>query len=100
MTMNTILSSLKEKLSNDAQILQDSQDTAFKESLQRWSNLGLQVPGAIIKPATELDAVTIVRVAFPFKMADSFNKDARSRLRMNRMCLSCLYLAVTVHGPP
>ena len=71
MTMNTVLSLLKEKLSHDAQILQDPADTAFKESLQRWSNLGLQVPGAIIKPATELDAVTTVRVAFPSKMADS-----------------------------
>ena len=72
--MNTILSSLKEKLSDDAQILQDSSDTSFKESLQRWSNLGLQVPGAIIKPATELDAVAIVRDASRFKVTGSITK--------------------------
>ena len=97
--MDTILSSLKEKLSDDAQILQDSSDTVFKESLQRWSNLGIQVPGEIIKPATELDTVTIVRDAFRFNVIDSIDKDARSRKLVIRMCLSCLYLAVTVHGP-
>ena len=60
-SMDALISFLKSKLSSEAQILRDPSDAAFKDSLQRWSNIGLQVPGAIIKPATELDAVTAVR---------------------------------------
>ncbi len=58
--MDALISCLEGKLSSEAQILRDPSSVAFQDSLQRWSNINLQVPGAIIKPATELDAVTAV----------------------------------------
>jgi hypothetical protein len=60
MSLSTFLSSLKPGLSSGAEVLMDSSDGTFKTVLERWSNEGVEVPGAILRPATELDAITIV----------------------------------------
>lgn len=60
MPLSKFLSSLKPRLSSGAEVLVDSSDNNFKTVLERWSNEGVEVPGAILRPATELDAVTIV----------------------------------------
>jgi FAD/FMN-containing dehydrogenase len=58
-----IATSLQASLSNDAQILTDPDSSSFKESLKRWSDVGIQVPAAIIKAGCEDDVVKIVNTA-------------------------------------
>ncbi|KAL1988299.1 hypothetical protein VTN96DRAFT_274 [Rasamsonia emersonii] len=54
---------LRAKLSSDSHVLTDPQHAEFKDSLQRWSNIDLKVPRAIVRPANETDAVTTVKEA-------------------------------------
>lgn len=61
MKPTSFLKSLKGELSEGTKILTDHDDQEFKISLERWSNLDLQVPAAIVKPISEADIVTIVR---------------------------------------
>ena len=52
---------LRNELSKKSQVLTDQHHSDFKASLERWSNLDLQVPAAIVKPASEEDVVLTVR---------------------------------------
>lgn len=58
-----IATSLKASLSEEAQILIDPESSDFKESLKRWSDVGIQIPAAIIKAGCEDDIVKIVNTA-------------------------------------
>ncbi|KAI9698854.1 MAG: hypothetical protein M1820_007361 [Bogoriella megaspora] len=60
--MDNFLSSLKDNLSIDTEILTKSH-RLFDESLARWSNIDLKIPEAVIKPVSEADIVTIVKAA-------------------------------------
>jgi hypothetical protein len=60
MAFSHFISSLRQEASAETQILVDSSENAFKAALERWSNIDLKVPSAIIRPATEQDAVTII----------------------------------------
>ena len=51
---------LRALLSPKALILDDRDSDDFKAALVRWSDVDLQVPAAIIKPATEDDIVVTV----------------------------------------
>jgi hypothetical protein len=51
---------LRALLSPKALILDDRDSDDFKAALVRWSDVDLQVPAAIIKPATEGDIVVTV----------------------------------------
>ena len=62
MTFSAFLRALRSSLSSQAEILTDSCHPDFQRSLQRWSDIDLRVPGAIIRPASEEDAVEIVRL--------------------------------------
>lgn len=57
MKLGDIVQVLQDKLSANSKILVDQQTPDFKTSLERWSNLALQIPGAIVKPANEADLV-------------------------------------------
>ncbi|KAJ6522064.1 hypothetical protein B0H19DRAFT_1348717 [Mycena capillaripes] len=63
------ISSLKSQLSPQSRILADSTTDDFKESLLRWSDIDLKVPGAIVQPATERDVVETVRLAAQYDVA-------------------------------
>ena len=63
MAFPNFISTLRGNLSPQAQILTNPSHIDFQHSLQRWSNIDLQVPGAIVKPASEADAAETVRLA-------------------------------------
>ena len=68
MKLGEFITVLHDKLSPDSKILTDQQDNDFKTSLERWSNIDLQVPGAIIKPANEADVILTVGLILPRSM--------------------------------
>ena len=49
------------ELSPESKVLTDSSSDEFKASIQRWSDVDAQIPGAIIKVANEQDAILSVR---------------------------------------
>lgn len=64
MKLESFTESLRGALSEGSQILTDQKDQEFMTSLERWSNLDLQVPAAIVKPVSEADTVIIVRLYY------------------------------------
>lgn len=60
MKLESFTDSLRGALSEGSKILTDRNDQEFKSSLERWSDLDLQVPAAIVKPVSEADTVVIV----------------------------------------
>ena len=60
MALRAFLDSLQECLSPASQILTDQSNQDFKASAQRWSNIDIKVPGAILKPGDEQDTITVV----------------------------------------
>lgn len=61
MALQDFIDLLRSKVSKESRIVTDQQDAEFKASLERWSNLDLKVPGAIVRPANETDAILTVR---------------------------------------
>lgn len=57
------LSSLKETLSSNADILTNPSDAIFQECLQRWSDIDKQTPSAIVLPTSEEDIQKTVQWA-------------------------------------
>ncbi|PQE03236.1 FAD binding domain containing protein [Rutstroemia sp. NJR-2017a BBW] len=66
MTLSNLLSSLEQKLSPGAEILIDSSSAKFKAVLQRWSDIDVKVPGAILRPTTKSDTVNIIKAAHEY----------------------------------
>lgn len=64
MKLESFTASLRGALSEGSKILTDKNDQEFKTSLERWSDLDLQVPAAIVKPISEADTVVIVQPHF------------------------------------
>ena len=60
MTLEIFLQSLQDRFSKDSRVLTDQHAPEFKPSLERWSNIDLKVPAAIVKPASEEDVVLTV----------------------------------------
>ena len=60
MAVSDFLATIKAELSPGAKVLSDSRTEEFKLTLQRWSDLNTQTPGAIISVATEDDIVKTV----------------------------------------
>ena len=52
---------LRDQLSGQSRILTNHESPEFRASLERWSDLGSQTPGAIISLASEVDVVHTVR---------------------------------------
>ncbi|KAL1962835.1 hypothetical protein VTN77DRAFT_9110 [Rasamsonia byssochlamydoides] len=63
MQLQEFVDLLRGKLSSDSHILTDRETAEFKDSLQRWSNIDLKVPAAIVRPASETDVITTVQEA-------------------------------------
>jgi hypothetical protein len=61
MSITNLTHELRALLSPKALILDDRDSDDFKSALVRWSDVDLQVPTAIIKPAAEDDIVVTVR---------------------------------------
>jgi hypothetical protein len=60
MSITSLVQDLRPILSTNALILDDRDSEDFKAALIRWSDVDLQVPAAIVKPATEDDIVVTV----------------------------------------
>lgn len=60
MALNEFVSELKGSLSPDACVLTDASSKDFQLALQRWSDVGIMIPGAIVKVASEHDAIVTV----------------------------------------
>lgn len=63
MSLATQLDELKYSLSPNCKILTNPNDLEFVEYLRRWTDVNLQVPGAIILPTKENDCQKIVQWA-------------------------------------
>ncbi|KAJ7721598.1 hypothetical protein B0H16DRAFT_1677853 [Mycena metata] len=62
-SFSTFLTQLVASISPGAKVLTEQSSTEFKDSLQRWSDIGLQIPTAIVLVATENDVVLTVKLA-------------------------------------
>lgn len=60
MALNNLVKGLALKLSPDAKILTASDSQQFQRRLERWSDLDLKIPSAIVVPATEQDVAIVV----------------------------------------
>jgi hypothetical protein len=60
MSITDLAHELRAQLSPKALILNDRDSDDFKAALVRWSDVDLQIPAAIVKPATEEDIVITV----------------------------------------
>ena len=60
MKLEDFIRILRESLSSESIVLTDQQNPDFTASSERWSDLGLKTPGAIIKPINEEDVVRTV----------------------------------------
>lgn len=58
MALSQFVQELKETLSSKTSILTDASSKEFQLALLRWSDVGITVPGAIIKVASEHEVVT------------------------------------------
>ncbi|RYP23001.1 hypothetical protein DL767_008926 [Monosporascus sp. MG133] len=63
MASDSFLRSLSKKLSPSSIILKDQDSPEFKTSLERWSNLDVSVPFAIVQPSSEQDVVSTIQEA-------------------------------------
>ncbi len=57
MPLNQFVSELRGNLSPEACVLTDASSKDFQLALLRWSDVGIKVPGAIVKVTSEHDAV-------------------------------------------
>jgi len=64
MAISSCISTIAAELSAGAKILTDSTSEEFKTSIERWTDLDLQVPGAIVVVATENDILKSVCLRF------------------------------------
>ncbi|KAJ6490188.1 hypothetical protein DFH09DRAFT_1454483 [Mycena vulgaris] len=62
-SLATFLLRLPAQLSPSAKILNNQDSADFKDALQRWSDIDLQVPAAIVLVATEGDVTSSVKLA-------------------------------------
>jgi hypothetical protein len=70
MAISAFLSAIKqpEEFSASAKVLSDPNSDDFKLAIQRWTNLNLQIPGAIVMVETEDDILKTVRPLVPSPM--------------------------------
>jgi hypothetical protein len=61
MTISKFVESLSAELSPGASVLTDSASDEFKAAHERWTELELKTPGAIVLASTEEDIVQAVR---------------------------------------
>lgn len=71
MTFSNFLTAIKSEVSPNAKILFDPSNEEFKAALQRWSDLNVQAPGAIVLVATEDDIVKTVRPSMYISRIDN-----------------------------
>lgn len=57
--MDRLLSSLRQSLSKSSTIILE-EDAEYKPSMERWGNIDIKFPGAVIQPTSESDVVTTV----------------------------------------
>ena len=64
MPLNQFVSELRGNLSPEACIFTDASSKDFQLALRRWSDVGIKVPGAIVKVTSEHDAVMTVSLRY------------------------------------
>ncbi|KAJ7482374.1 hypothetical protein B0H11DRAFT_2173301 [Mycena galericulata] len=62
-SLSPFLARLRASISPRTKILTDQSSAEFKDSLQRWSDIDLRIPAAIVLVATESDVVLSVKLA-------------------------------------
>lgn len=60
MAFADFISTITQTLSSGAEILTNPLEDKFKAVLERWSNISVHTPGAILRPANQLDTIKIV----------------------------------------
>lgn len=60
MPLSTFLCHIESCLSEDAEILTDTQDVRLWTTRERWSNVGVQTPGMVVRPSCEGDVMQLV----------------------------------------
>lgn len=70
MAVNNLAKVLQPKLSPDAKILTASDSEQFQQQLERWSDLDLKIPTAIVLAGTEQDVTIVVS----FRLSKEFRR--------------------------
>lgn len=60
MPLSSFLPHVKSRLSEDAELLADKEDVRLWTTRERWSNVGEQTPGAVVRPSCEDDVILVV----------------------------------------
>ncbi|KAF7719263.1 FAD binding domain-containing protein [Penicillium ucsense] len=63
MSLTKFISIIEDRLSGNADVLTDRTDPSFWITPKRWSDVGLKIPGAIIRPGGESDVIEVVKSA-------------------------------------
>jgi hypothetical protein len=87
MALSSLLSSLEQKLSPGAEILTDPSSAKFKEVHQRWSDIDVKVPGAILRPTTKSDTVNIVSqlASLHLTLPEASNRRGRAKINARQV---------------
>lgn len=64
MAISNFISAVTSELSSTAKILTDSSSEEFKAALERWTDLELKTPAAIVVAATDKDILKTVCLHF------------------------------------
>lgn len=62
MAFSDLVVKLTHSLSAGARVMTDASEEEFQLALQRWSDVDVKAPGAIVQVADKQDVVTAVRV--------------------------------------
>lgn len=72
MTISAFLTEISGRLTTSATLYRDPSDPKFRDANQRWSEIGVKTPGAILQVAVEDDAVTAVSIGRPSDVMNMF----------------------------
>ena len=63
-----LMQQFKKVLASDCEVLEDHDDSTFQEYCKRWTDIGRQIPSAIVLPRSELDIQRILQFAVKSKV--------------------------------
>ncbi|KAL7927964.1 hypothetical protein ACQKWADRAFT_278347 [Trichoderma austrokoningii] len=63
MPLSSFLPLVQSRLSESAEILTDKEDVRLWTTRERWSNVGVQTPGMVLRPGCEDDVIQVVKAA-------------------------------------
>ena len=66
--VRSLILELRKTVASDCETLEKSDDSKFQEYSERWTDIGRQLPSAIVLPRSEEDILQIVRHAVKAKI--------------------------------